>query len=114
MLEQEMLEGKYAHKPKFRVSLNHSDFTGSGWLGCQAGQGWEVKQKAAAAPAELAKEVAAAVLAQRKDCGESRSCGENGRAKSDLGKECHCQFSQLTLSPRKHWEQLHLVQSSSK
>lgn len=96
------------------VSLNHPGFTVSGWLGCQAGQSWEVKEKAAAAPAEPAKEVAAVVLTQRKERESSQSCGENGRAQTDLRQECHCQFSQLTFSPRKHWEQLHLVQSSSK
>lgn len=96
MLELEMLEGKYAPKPKFRVSLNHSDFTVSGWLGCQEGQSWEGKGKAAAAPAELPKEGATAALTQRKERESSSSHGENGRAQGDLGKQCHCQFAQLT------------------
>lgn len=80
MLEQGMLEGKYALKPKFRVNLDHSASTVSVWLGCQEGQSWEVKGKAAAAPAELAKEGAAAALTQRKERESSRSRGENGRA----------------------------------
>lgn len=90
------VEGKNAHKAKFRVNLNHSDFTGSVW----PRQGWELQgEAAAAAPAEPAKGVAAAVLTQGKDRESSRSRGENGRAQRDLGKKYHCQFSQRTFRP---------------